>query len=79
MHRCITIFLCIWYYELPLKLASHIQPIQSAAVRLALEGGFLDTVAAAKGKTITASEVAKETGYDELLIGEICSRPLSLP
>lgn len=46
-----------------------IQPLQSAAIRLALEGGFLDVIAAADGKVVSASEIAKATGYDELLIG----------
>ncbi|KAL8689022.1 MAG: hypothetical protein Q9218_005211 [Villophora microphyllina] len=44
---------------------------ESAAIRLALEGGFLDTIVAADGKVITASEIAKATGYDELLIARI--------
>ncbi|KAL8727832.1 MAG: hypothetical protein Q9181_005564 [Wetmoreana brouardii] len=44
------------------------EPLQSAAIRLALEGGFLDAIAAANGHNITASEIAKKTNYDKLLI-----------
>ncbi|KAL8705630.1 MAG: hypothetical protein Q9201_001267 [Fulgogasparrea decipioides] len=54
-----------------LKKLPSIQPLQSAAIRLALEGGFLDAIAAANGHTLTASEIAKKTNYDELLITRI--------
>ena len=36
---------------------------------MALEAGALDAIAAKKGEKITAEELAKETGYDGLLIG----------
>ncbi|KAK4692131.1 hypothetical protein P7C71_g5011, partial [Lecanoromycetidae sp. Uapishka_2] len=44
------------------------QPIQNAAIRMAVESGVLETIGAAKGKCVTSQELEKETGYDALLV-----------
>ena len=74
MRHCAATPVCSFYRDPPLKFASFVQPLQSAAIRLALEGSFLDVIAAANSDIITASDIAQKTGYDELLIGEIRSK-----
>ncbi|KAL9065073.1 MAG: hypothetical protein Q9157_007604 [Trypethelium eluteriae] len=43
-------------------------PLQLTCVRVILENGVLDAICAKKGAPVTAAELAKETGADELLI-----------
>ena len=50
-----------------------LQPLQSAAIRVALEAGVLHAIEEHGGGSISAAELAKKTGYDELLIGMIGS------
>jgi hypothetical protein len=44
--------------------------VQNVCVVAALEMGLLQLLAADRGKSLTASDLAKATGYDELFIGE---------
>lgn len=48
-----------------------LQPLQSAAIRVALEAGVLHAIEEQGGKDISAADLAEKTGYDELLIGTI--------
>ncbi len=45
-----------------------VQPLQSAAIRMAVEAGVLQVIGKEQGKPISAKALAKQTGYDELLI-----------
>ena len=47
------------------------QPLQGAAIRMAIEAGVLQIIGKEQGKPISAEALAKQTGYDELLIGKI--------
>lgn len=46
------------------------QTEENLCIRLALELGILQTIAAKDGATVTASELARECKADELLISE---------
>ncbi|KAG8528780.1 uncharacterized protein KY384_006468 [Bacidia gigantensis] len=47
------------------------EPLQSAAIRLALETGVLDAISSLGGKKVTADELADLTKYHALLIARI--------
>ena len=44
--------------------------MQNICIRIAIEKRLLHAIAARDGKPITAAEMSKETGTDELLISE---------
>ena len=47
----------------------HLQPMQNAAVRMAIEAGLLEAIGASKGRSVTAEDLSKTTGFNALLIG----------
>ncbi|KAL9045006.1 MAG: hypothetical protein Q9214_001897 [Letrouitia sp. 1 TL-2023] len=45
-----------------------LKPLQNAAIRMVVEGGFLNVIGEHQGKAVSASTISQKTGYDELLI-----------
>ena len=50
------------------KINNRLQPLRSAAVRMALEANLLQIICENKGKPISAQVLAKITGYNALFI-----------
>ena len=55
------------------------KPLQSAAIRIALEAGVLHAIKKEDGRAVSAAELSNKTGYDELLIGKMRRPTLQYP
>jgi hypothetical protein len=55
------------------------EPLQSAAIRIALEAGVLHIIEKEDGRVVSAAELSNKTGYDELLIGKMRRPSLQCP
>ena len=47
----------------------HQQPVHNVAVVMAVEMGLLDTLAARRGESVSSKELARQSAFDETLIG----------